>query len=278
MNRFRENGLNPASVALALLAHVLLLVLLYFGASWTTTPPKPVEAQLWAGIPGETQDKPVKPPKQMVSKPVEKTAPPPVEPKPKVKVETPKEAPKVVTNDKARIKVEAPASKTKAAKPQKTVEAEKPVVKPQKPDSKPLKTDNSKAIRDEMAKQLAAEAADRAKEQAAMKAAADAEARKLAEGRAKQGRDMADYQQKVAALVRQRVNFDDPGGPNLDAKFIVSFLPNYEILDVQLLKSSGNPAYDQAVERALHALKRLPPPPDGVTLGRESQFSFRLRE
>jgi colicin import membrane protein len=39
-------------------------------------------------------------------------------------------------------------------------------------------------------------------------------------------------------------------------------LPGGDILDVRLRKSSGYPAFDSAVERAIHLSKPLPLPPD----------------
>lgn len=288
MNRLKnDGGLSPLGIVLAVIAHIVLLIVLYIGASWNSTPPKPVEATLWSSLPGKDVEatKPITPPKEVkksppvtdkeeVAKPEVKPDPKPVEVK-KPTVTKPVEAPVVAKNEKAAIKLETPASKAKKEKPQK-VEVTPTPEKPVKPE---VKKDNSKAIKDEMARQMAAEEAERSKEVAAQKAAADAKAKADAQARAKIGRDTADYQQKVAALVRQRVNFEDPGGANLEAKFLVTFLPNYEILDegIRLIKSSGNKSYDDAVERALHAVRKFPPPPEGVTLGRESEFSFRLR-
>ncbi len=53
---------------------------------------------------------------------------------------------------------------------------------------------------------------------------------------------------------------DLPGNPAVE--FNVTLLPGGDILDVRLRKSSGYPAFDSAVERAIHLSKPLPLPPD----------------
>ena len=49
---------------------------------------------------------------------------------------------------------------------------------------------------------------------------------------------------------------------NIEARFEVVLLPGGEVLNANLKKSSGNPAYDAAVERAIMAAQPLPVPND----------------
>jgi colicin import membrane protein len=47
---------------------------------------------------------------------------------------------------------------------------------------------------------------------------------------------------------------------NPEAKFEVTQLPSGDVLNVRLLRSSGNPALDAAVERAIRKSSPLPKP------------------
>jgi colicin import membrane protein len=60
----------------------------------------------------------------------------------------------------------------------------------------------------------------------------------------------------------------------------VTVLPGGEVLDVKLVKSSGVPAYDAAVERAIHAADPLPVPsdPDLFQQLRQANYKFRPLE
>jgi colicin import membrane protein len=48
---------------------------------------------------------------------------------------------------------------------------------------------------------------------------------------------------------------------NIKAEFSVTLLPGGEVLNASLAKSSGNEAYDNAVERAILKAQPLPLPP-----------------
>jgi colicin import membrane protein len=57
-------------------------------------------------------------------------------------------------------------------------------------------------------------------------------------------------------------------------------LPDGNVLGVKLKKPSGNPAYDNAVERAISRAQPLPMPPDPALLKdfRELNLKFRAQE
>ena len=44
------------------------------------------------------------------------------------------------------------------------------------------------------------------------------------------------------------------------AIFLIRILPGGEVLDITLKKSSGNPVYDNAIERAIRSASPLPVP------------------
>ncbi len=64
------------------------------------------------------------------------------------------------------------------------------------------------------------------------------------------------------------------------AEFSVTVLPGGTVLDPKLLKSSGNAAYDDAVERAILKSQPLPLPPDATMFSqfREMKFGFKPKE
>jgi colicin import membrane protein len=72
--------------------------------------------------------------------------------------------------------------------------------------------------------------------------------------------------------------------PNMQGKpeavFDVVQIPGGEILSVKLKRSSGNPVYDAAVERAIRRAQPLPPPPDPARFSevRELELKFRPKE
>ena len=68
--------------------------------------------------------------------------------------------------------------------------------------------------------------------------------------------------------------FDGIAG-NPDAVFDVVQLPNGEVLSAKLRKSSGNTAYDTAVERAIFKSSPLPKPDKPEFFQRELALTFR---
>jgi colicin import membrane protein len=64
---------------------------------------------------------------------------------------------------------------------------------------------------------------------------------------------------------------------NPKAIYSVTLLPGGEVLDIRLVKSSGVPAYDAAVERAIRAAEPLPVPsePELFQQLREAKYEFR---
>jgi colicin import membrane protein len=62
---------------------------------------------------------------------------------------------------------------------------------------------------------------------------------------------------------------------NPEAIFDVVQLPTGEVLSARLRKSSGNGAYDEAVERAILKSSPLPEPDRREQFARELQLKFR---
>lgn len=247
-----DRGLTPSGIALAVIVHGLLLLLLVIGVSWRSTPPQVVQAALWSEIPGPA----VKP---------KKVPPPPTpEPKPKpVKVQS-KPEPEPLPPKEINQKVEPVKKTPKVEKKQPEVQPEpKPV--PQDKPKPPDKKAHQQAMSD-IDRAMQEEAAQRDAQQAASKAAAS-----------KASAEINGYKSRVAALVRQRIAFDDANAPNFETEVEVTLLPTLEVIDTRIVKSSGNTTYDAAVERALKNFT-LPQLPSGVPFERLVKFKFRLRE
>ena len=123
----------------------------------------------------------------------------------------------------------------------------------------------------ELAERQAAERAARAATDAA-KAATDAAA---ARARAK---SEGDYVGKIRAKVKGNIILAIDVAGNPEAVFDVVQLPTGEVLSVRLTKSSGNRAYDEAVERAINKSSPLPKPDQADVFQRQLSLKFRPLE
>jgi colicin import membrane protein len=128
-----------------------------------------------------------------------------------------------------------------------------------------------------MREQAEREARTREEAQAKARAAAELRARQQAEADAR-AKAEADWIRAIQGKVRGNVILppDMPGNP--EAVFEVVQLPTGEILDVQLRRSSGVRAYDEAVQRAIHKSSPLPRPPRPEMFQRTLLLRFRPME
>lgn len=87
------------------------------------------------------------------------------------------------------------------------------------------------------------------------------------------------YIASVAAKIKSNMNYsgstDEPGNPLVT--YQVDQLPTGEIISVRIVKSSGIPAFDEAVERAIHKSSPLPKKKDG-TVERSLPVDFKLKD
>lgn len=237
---YREPYRLPAGI-LTLVVHAVFFVLLFLGFTWQTLPPAAMQVELWQSLPEERVA------------PVETVVPPP--------------APKV--EETVRPSPAPKAEKLKApdiALPDRKKEKNKPVEK--KPAKKPVeKPAETKSLEIERQKQDAAIAEQQAsREQAAKAAAVDSM--------------VAEYKGKIQKKILHNIVMSTKVETDALAIFRVTLLPGGSVLQVKQVKSSGNPAYDSAVERAILKSDPLPLPPD-VTLFskfRELELKFRPEE
>lgn len=228
---------------LAFAVHAVLLAVMFFGVRMQNRPGDTVTVELWE-------------------------APPPPPPAPVV--EAPKPPPP---------KVEAPKPEPEVKKPEIVEKAPPPKPKP-KPEAKPAppKDDIEKIL---MREQVAMEQQKLNEERKrADEARRKAESEKTARQLAATARDkaLADYVNRIRAKVRQNWILPQEVQGNPEAIFSVVQLPTGEVLSVKLRKSSGNPALDAAIERAILKSSPLPLPEPRSLFDRQLELTFRPQD
>ena len=242
---------EKAGLTVSVLAHLALVAFFVVGLNWNTEEPAAFEAVLWSEIPANEpvtvqQPEPEPVPEPPKPEPVVETPPPPkpVEP-PKADIELPKPEPK------------KPEPKPEPKKPEPKPEPKKPEPKPEpkKPEPKPEPKKPEPKIDPELAKKLR-------QEELARIMGGSPNTGSTAAGTS---RNKALYSDRIRQYVRSKLVF--PGADSVDgnpeAVFEVRQLPNGEIVSINQRKSSGLPAWDSAVERALQRSSPLPRAEDG---------------
>ncbi len=227
------------SLVLSALVHIVLATVLFLGVRVQSHAPHTVEVDL-----------------------VE--APPPPPP-----VEAPRPEP---------VKVEPPNPVPRVEMPQILIpDNPKPKPKP-KAEAKPkADPDFQKRLREQVAQeQKALDQQRQERELRDLLARQQADAARAAS--AARTKALNEYIAKIQAKVRG--NWILPQGltGNPEAVFDVVQLPTGEVLSARLVKSSGNAAYDQAVERAILKSSPLPLPATRELFARELKLTFRPQD
>ena len=282
--------------ALALLVHALLVVALTWGVSWKQTPEPVLDAELWSALPQVAAPALVEPPTEAPTEPQPepeapepepepKPAPPPPPPPPAAKAPSPAK-PDIVAQKKAQDeqKAKEQAAKDKAAK-DKEIKDKAVKDKAAKDLQAKKKQAEDKAKKDKLAKEKAAKdkaAKEKAEKAAEAQAAADAKRREAqrkeqidrmlgqaggqgnsAGNEAANSGPSASYGGRVAARIKPNVVLADPISGNPRAEVEVRADADGKIVSRRLVKSSGNPTWDQAVLRAIDRTGTLPRDTDG---------------
>ena len=296
------NGSKTTAWIGAILVHIALVAVLFFSVRWKQVAPASEEAltvELVTRVappsvaaepaPPPPPTAPPAPPKPAPAPTALKTPPLPPVPSPadiareKAQKDVDKKAQlaKLVADEakaNAKLKAVDDASKKDAAKKlddarAKDVKAAQEKVNKEQQTAKAtaaaaLATANAGAV---AAEKQARELAERQAADRAAKAATDA-----ATARAR-GKAEGDYVGKIRAKVKGNIPFLEMTG-NPEAVFEVVQLPTGEVLTVTLKKPSGNPAYDEAVQRAIQKSSPLPKPDQADVFRRELTLKFRPLE
>ncbi len=253
---YYEPNRLPAGI-LALLVHSIFFALLYFGFNWNRQAfvPATMSVELWKSLPEEAV---VPPPK------VEEVAPP--RPQPEVMAKPDIAMPE---KEKEKAKLEKMEAERRSAEAVKKKEAEQRAAE---------EVRKKEAAKQKAAAQKAAEQKQAAQRIADEQAAAQkAEQARLAEQAAATGRVVDEYLAKIQAKIRRNVRNPPGVAKDASAEFLVTLLPGGSVLKAELNKSSGNPAYDNAVERAILKSDPLPLPPDATLFNRFRELHMTFK-
>lgn len=270
-------------VALALGVHALLVAALTWGVAWQQTQLSAnFEVELWSDIPIAAAPPPPKPKPQPEPEPTPKPpepTPEPPEPEPEPAPTPPPEPPGPTAADIALEQQRALEAKQQleAAKLAKQQAAKEKAAKEKAAKEKAAKEKEAreKAAKEKAAKEKAAKAL--AKQKAAQQRAREEKALKdklrqeqLARlsnlagtagqtGEAAQASGpSASYAGKVVGAIRPNIVFTDVVAGNPAAEVEVITRPTGDIIGRTLRKSSGSPAWDEAVLRAIDRTATLP--------------------
>ncbi len=226
------------AVFLAVTVHAAFFALIVFGVRWQSSPTVPLQAELWSKLPPA----------------VAKAPPPPEPPKPEPeppKPEPPKpEPPKPPEEAKPEPAKPDPAIALKLEREKREKERreklEKEREKKKKEEEKKKREDEKRRKEEEIAKREA----EKAGEAAAVARATEVDA----------------WKRRIHDKIRARANVPDTVTGNPEVIVLIHILPGGEVLDFQITKRSGNPAYDAAIERAIRSASPLPVPPPNSEL------------
>jgi colicin import membrane protein len=240
------------AIFLAVAVHAAFIAVIVFGVNWQSAPTAPVQAELWSQLPTVKQAAKATPPKPEPPKPPPpkpeppKPEPPkPEPPKPEPKVEPPKVDPEIALKAEREKREKEKREQAERDKREKA-EKEKAEKKRQEEARKQLERDQ--------AEQMKREQAERARQQQVAQERAAAAA-------AAQQKEFNEWIDRIRARIRGRANVPDSVTGKPTATFLIRILPGGEVLDIKLKKSSGNPAYDNAIERGIRSASPLPVPP-----------------
>jgi colicin import membrane protein len=240
-----EHGMGR-SFALSAIVHLVLIAILFLGVRWQSSAPETVTVDL--------VDVPPPPPPARVVEPPKPVPAPKIEPPP---------PPKVAKPDIALPEKPKP--------PPKKVEKKAPPPKPK--DDLELKKRMQEQLAEE---QKALDQQRQERELRELLARKQAEADRAAA--AARSKALNEYIARIQVKVKGNWILPQDIQGNPVAEFLVIQLPTGEVLSTRLLRSSGNPAYDTAVERAILKSSPLPLPPPGVPLSRELKLTFRPQD
>jgi colicin import membrane protein len=251
------------ALMLALLVQAGFVAVLVFSVTWQNRKPVPITAELYA---------PPAPAPVIEPPPV---VPPVVPPEP-----PPKEPPKVDTPDPRAAEIALKAKQEEARKEaDKKAEADRKDLEKKARDRKDADDRKAQDDRKKLEDKRLAETKERLqRETDALREQADKEAQGRAQKSAEtaaRSRAQADWIRSIQAKIKGNVNVPPDVAGNPEAIFEVLQLPTGEIINVTLVKPSGNRAYDDAVQRAILKSSPLPRPDRTELFQRSLTLKFR---
>lgn len=217
---------------LALLMHLLLGALLYYGVRWRNAVPTGVAAELWEPVPAATEPEPVIKPAP---------TPPPVE----------EEDADISLQEKQR----------KARQAERDAEQQR-----QRESLARAEAARKEAQRKAMEAQRQASNAERQAELARLRAQAGGAGAtaNTGAGSGSSAKPSSGYAERVRQRVKPNIIFNEDVAGNPAAVVAVHMAPDGSLLSTRLARSSGNAGWDNAVLRAVQRSDPLPRDSNGV--------------
>ena len=234
------------AIFLAVVVHAAFFALIVFGITWQSRPTDPFAVDLVPDLPKSEKPTPPKPdppppdpPPPDPPKP-DPPKPPPPRPDPPKKLDPPKPDPAIALKAEREKREREKKQKLERERLDKLKQDEAKKKREQEEAAKKKREDDKRRVEEERAKKEA---------EAAREAAASA-------------RDKAinDYKVRIGNKIRQRANVPDTvtGKPSVQVR--IRILPGGEVLDIAIVRSSGNRVYDNAIERGIRSASPLPVP------------------
>lgn len=288
-----SRGQHLGAGAMAILVHGLFFVLLVFSVTWQNPPEQPVYAELWERLP-PLPEAPKSPPEPV--KPAAPLQPLPAPPAPKPQADTyatrkEEERPRLQAKAQQQADIEVKRRQAQPAKRQqpepKKAEVRHQAAERQQPNPKKAKGHDQAVERQQQQVEARRKEAARLAQEQALRQLNETLARELQEDLAKEARLLQsraesqaqaaarlkmieDYRNRIRNKIYSYLRLPPNLSGNPEVVYQVRLLPDGEVLQLTLLKSSGQPAYDRQVELAILKASPFPLPPD-----RELASAFR---
>ncbi len=248
---YPEPGRIPSGM-LAVGVHLAFFALMFFGVSWQTRIVEPIVVDVWEELPSQKVAPEPAPP------------PPPTKPqlKPQPKVEVrPPPPPKVEAPTKADIELKAKQELERKRKKEE-IEQKKADLRKQEEErlEEKKRIEEERKLEQETRKREDALLEQKAKEDDKRKKDEELRRKREAEQVSAQTKLLQEHISRIRAKIQSKVNLPPGLAGNPEAHYGVTLLPGGDVLEIRLVKSSGVPAYDLAIERAIKASEPLPVP------------------
>ncbi|HEX7328431.1 MAG TPA: cell envelope integrity protein TolA [Casimicrobiaceae bacterium] len=272
------------ALLLAIAVNLLFVGVLVFSVTWQNREPAAVTAELYAPPSADLTPLPAtKLPELPPPRPL--PAPPQLPPVPApAPAPTPAPPPQTPSQADIELKAKQEAAKKEEAKKEAEQKARQEAKRQAEQQARALAAMQAQA-QHELQKRQDAERDARLRKEAEAESRLRAQAEQEAQARAQQAaaatarsRAEADWIDRIRSKIRSNVNLPPEISGNPEAIFDVVQLPTGEVLSVKMTKSSGIPAYDDAVQRAIMKSSPLPPPPSPDLFQRELVLHFRPHE
>lgn len=238
-----------SSGGLALVVHGLFLLALVVSVSWKNLPHLPVQADLWAALPEplplqpEPLPEPAPPPAQTPSQPSEAD----------IALRKAEQEKQRQAEEELRKQQEARKLEARRQAEEKSRKEREEFERAELAEQERVKREFTRMqVEREMALQMQAELE---REAAQVKAMQEQAARTE-----RRERLIDDFKRRIQSKIQAYVRLPQRLNGNPEAVFQVTLFANGEVRNVTLVKSSGQPAYDVEVERAILKASPLPLP------------------